>query len=70
MPSNAWEEKNRLLKVAALVDKLREHQISADLAQLMDREDWIALAGQAGVIPPSDESKAQVIKSLRAGEPR
>ncbi len=68
--SNPWQESARSKKVAALVDKLREHQISADLAELMDYEDWVVVAAKAKVKPPSDESKAQIIAHLRAGEPR
>ncbi len=68
--SNVWEEKNRLLKVAALVDKLRASHVTADLAELMGREEWNIAAAEANCKPPSDESKAQVIAHLRAGEGR
>ncbi len=68
--SSPWEELARNKKVAALVDTLRAAHITADLAALMDPEDWTAAASQANCKPPSDESKAAVIAHLRAGEGR
>ncbi len=68
--SNPWEELARSKKVAALVDTLRASHITAELAELMDPEDWAAAASKANCKPPSDESKAQVIAHLRAGEGR
>ncbi len=68
--SNPWERAKRAEKVAALVDTLRAAHITADLAELMDPEDWLAAASKANCKPPSDESKAAVIAHLRAGEGR
>lgn len=68
--SNVHEDLARSRKVATLVDALRAAQIDADLAELLDYEDWIAVAAKAKCKPPSDESKKLVIQHLRAGEPK
>ncbi len=67
---NPWKEAAQAKKIAALVDKLRAAHITADLAELLDYQDWVAVAAEAKCKPPSDESKAAVIAHLRAGEGR
>lgn len=66
--SNVHEDLARSRKVATLVDTLRAAHISADLAELLDYEDWIAVAAKAKVKPPSDETRKLVLEHLRAGE--
>ncbi len=69
--SSPWEELARNKKVAALVDTLRAAHITAELAALMDPQDWIAAGKEAKLIhPPSVETQALVIAHLRAGEGR
>ncbi len=68
--SNPWEESARGKKVAALVDTLRAAHINADLAEHLDYEDWIAVAAKASCKPPSDETKALVLRHLRNGGPK
>jgi len=59
---------NRLKKALALVTKLQSKGITADLAKLMDRADWIKAASEAHVIPPSPDTVALVIETLRKAE--
>lgn len=66
--SNPWEALKRAEKVGKLVNELQKHHYTVALVERMDHADWCVVSGEAGVIPPSDESKAAVLTELRRCE--
>ncbi len=63
---NQYEEASRLRKVIALADFLADQGCTAELAAVMDQEQWRVIAKHAGVYAPSAETQRLVILRLRS----
>ncbi len=63
---NPYLEAGRLRKAVALADYLVAKGFTADLVEVMNREQWRDIAKHAGVNPPnSQESKDMILERLR-----
>ena len=65
---NAFELKARRAKAERLAHELFERNISSEIAAEGGEEGWNKLAELAGVNPPSDMTKADVIALLKERE--
>jgi hypothetical protein len=65
---NKNESRARARKVFKLVEAARKYKIEVDVARRLDGDGREALAGLAGVRPPSDETWRQVVAGLEDGE--
>ena len=68
MADNIFEQRNRARKVAKLVSVLDATHASTDAVRAMTDEEWQTAAETAGVHPPSDTTRGQVIDLLASRE--
>ena len=68
MTDNILEQRNRARKVARLVSVLDAAHASTDAVRGMTDDEWQTAADAAGVHPPSDTTRGQVIDLFESRE--
>ena len=68
MTDNIFEQRNRARKVAKLISVLEAVRASTEAVRAMTDEEWQTAAEIAGVHPPSDTTRGQVIDLLASRE--
>ena len=68
MADNIFEQRNRARKVAKLVSVLDAAHASTDTVRAMTDDEWQTVADAAGVHPPSDTTREQVIELFASRE--
>ena len=63
-----YQRAARLKKAEAVANVLQAHQISSEVAALLDFNDWCMAAASAGVKPLSNDTKILVVEMLRGRE--